>query len=310
MQRRTHVSLLVLASAALLAGCGAKDDKKNATQAAAKVNAEEITVHQVNQVLARLPGIAEADVPRVRREVLNKLVDQQLAVEQALGKKLDRQPEVMAAIDAARREILARAYFDGIIGALPKPSSEEVSKYYADNPQLFAQRRIYNLQEIVVERNDDLLPALREQVAAAKSMEDVGAWLKGKGVRFSARAGVRPAEQVPLEILAAVHALKDGQSVVVPGSQGVAAIRVLGSQSAPLDQATALPRIQQFLRNQSASKAVDSEIAQLRGKAKIELVGSFAQDAEPAAKVEPVKAVVKTEPSPAGNIEKAVGGLK
>ena len=43
---------------ALLAACGKGDDKKPASQVAARVNSEEITVHQVNNVLARNPNLA------------------------------------------------------------------------------------------------------------------------------------------------------------------------------------------------------------------------------------------------------------
>ena len=100
-----------------------------------------------------MPALASPEAaPKIRREILDKLVDQELAVEQAVEKKLDRSPEVLMAIENARREILARAYVEQITASMPKPTVDEAKKYYAENPQLFAERRIYNIQEIVTSR--------------------------------------------------------------------------------------------------------------------------------------------------------------
>lgn len=88
--KRFTLSILALSLAIGLAGCGSKDDKKPASQVAAKVNAEEISVHQINFVLSRsgAGNVTPEQAPKVRREVLEKLVDQQLAVEQAIEKSL------------------------------------------------------------------------------------------------------------------------------------------------------------------------------------------------------------------------------
>ena len=95
-------------------GCGKKDEAdtkaKAATQVAAKVNAEEITVHQVNNILARNPNVKPEAAGEAKREILNRLIDQQLAKQEAIEAKLDRSPNVMQAIEAARSEILARAH--------------------------------------------------------------------------------------------------------------------------------------------------------------------------------------------------------
>jgi EpsD family peptidyl-prolyl cis-trans isomerase len=302
---------LLAASVLLLAACGQRDDKKTATQTAARVNGAEITVHQINQLLSRVPGVTEEAAPKLRQEVLTKLIDQQLAVEQALNKKLERQPEVMAALEASKRDILARAYLDQVIAAQGKPTAEEVKKYYTDTPQLFAQRRIYTLQEISIEKNEQLLPALREKVAAAKSMEEIAGWLKDKGARFNVQSGTRPAEQIPLDMLVVLHSAREGQNVVIPGAKGIAVMHILTAPLAPVDEATALPRIQQFLGNQRGMQAVEAEMKQLRTKAKIEYLGSFAEGA--AATPAPVeKSTVPAPPAApaAGNVEKAVGALK
>ena len=92
-----------------------------APQVAAKVGTEEISVSQVNQLLRRTStaGTSPQTAQAMGREVLEKLIDQQLAVEQAKETKLDRSPDVVSQIEAARREILARAYLQQIAAGLP-----------------------------------------------------------------------------------------------------------------------------------------------------------------------------------------------
>ena len=309
MTRKFTLTVLALTLTLGLAACGSKDDKAPATQVAAKVNSEEISVHQINFVLSRSgAGAATPEqAAQLRREILEKLIDQQLAVDQAVDKKLARSPDVVMAIEAARREILSRAYFEQITAALSKPTPEEIKKYYTDHPALFSERRIFNIQEIVVPTAAKVGAQLREMISAGKPMEEIANWLKSKDIKFSGGGATRPAEQIPLELLPKVHALKDGQGLVIDGPVNVTVMRVVASQSAPFPEAAALPRVQQFLANQRASEAVAAELKQLKGKAKITYQGEFAASA-PAAPAPAAPAAVK--PDATSTIEKGVAGLK
>jgi EpsD family peptidyl-prolyl cis-trans isomerase len=244
------------------------------------------------------------------REVLEKLIDQQLAVEQATEDKLHRSPEVVAQIEAARRDILARAYMQKVAGALPKPSAEEVKKYYAEHPQLFSERRLFNIQEIVVPGAPGVAEQLRAFVAAGKPIVEIANWLKSKEIKFDGGSATRAAEQIPLERLPQIHAMKDGQSVVLESPQATTLLRVASSQSSPVAEAAALPRIEQFLTNQRASAAVADNIKQLRTAAKISYMGEFAKPAASS----PVAAPTPVASAPAADnksaIEKGVAGLK
>jgi EpsD family peptidyl-prolyl cis-trans isomerase len=307
-------ALSVLATALIfgVAACGSKDEKKPASQVAAKVNAEEISVHQINFVLTRsgAGNSSPEQAPKIRREILDKLIDQQLAVEQAVEKKLDRSPDVLMSIEAARREILARAYVEQLTGALAKPGADEAKKYFAEHPQLFAERRIYNIQEIALPAAAKVSGSLREMLAAGKPMEEIANWLKSKDIKFAGGSATRPAEQIPLDLLPKVHALKDGQGLVVDGPETTTVMRVVASQSAPVPEAAALPRIQQFLGNQRAGEAAEREFKQLKAKAKITYQGEFA---EGAATTPPPKAAAPApeQKTPANaSMEKGVAGLK
>jgi EpsD family peptidyl-prolyl cis-trans isomerase len=305
--------ICALVIAAPLTGCNDDKSGSKATQVAAKVNGAEISVHQINAVLSKANGVTNENAAQARKEILDRLIDQQIAVEQAVAKKLDRNPDVLLNIEAARRDILARAYLEQVAAAQPKAADDEVAKYYEDHPDLFAKRRVYNLQELAIQKNGTSLDELKTMVSAGKSMEEIAGWLKSKNIPARGNAGARAAEQLPLELLPKLAQMKDGQTALIDGPQQAFIMRVLASQSAPVDEATAKPRIQQFLQNQRSTKAVTEEMKKLKEAAKIELVGDFAKPAEaPAAKVEaPAPAPAASNEKPAANaIEKGVAGLK
>lgn len=114
--------VLPLMIAALVAGCGDKKEAeaggdKPASQVVAKVNGTELTVHQVNVALQRIPNLDPEQSRAASLQVVRNLVDQELAVQQALADKLDRDTAVVQAIDAARRQILAEAWMSRKVGA-------------------------------------------------------------------------------------------------------------------------------------------------------------------------------------------------
>ncbi|HEV3007516.1 MAG TPA: EpsD family peptidyl-prolyl cis-trans isomerase [Burkholderiales bacterium] len=304
--QRGFTSAAFVVCAAMVVGCGKSDDKKPATQVAAKVNSEEITVHQVNNVLARNPNIPADAAPRAKREIVERLIDQELARQRAVEKKLDRSPQVVQAIEAAKSEILARAYLQQVASAQSKPTPDEVKKYYAEHPELFSERRLYVLEEIALAPSESIVKELRAKVAKARSMQEVGEWLKAREVQYMVNRGGRAAEQIPLEMLPRLNRMKDGEMQVMEVGDRVNVVRVVASKPAPVDEAAAAPRIQQFLYNKRSNEVVAEEVKRLKGEAKIEYAGEFSG----AAAAAPAKAEAPKAEAAAPNVEKAVRGLR
>jgi EpsD family peptidyl-prolyl cis-trans isomerase len=296
--------LVVVAAVALLAGCGAKKDKA-ASQVAAKVNKEEISVHQINFVLQQQRGLRPEQADAAGKQVLDRLVDQELAVQKAQELKLERDPRVLQQIEAARREIIARAYFEKSADAAPKPSAEEVKKYYDDKPALFKERRVYSIQELAIEAPADQVGALRTQLQASKSIAEFVEFLKAKGLRFAANQAVRPAEQLPLNMLDTFAKMKDGQAMLVPAATGAQVIVLTGSKAEPVDEARAKPAIEAYLLNDARRKLIDADMKAMRAAAKIEYIGKFAEGAASA----PVAAAEVAPPVTPAAIAPASKGL-
>ncbi len=263
-----------------VAGCGKGEPKTSSTQVAAKVNADEITIHQVNSVLSRAPNVNPERADRAKREILDRLIDQQLARQQAVALKLDQTPAVVQALEAARSEILARAYLERIAAAQPKPTPAETRKYYTEHPELFAQRRVFSLEEVAFAANEDLAAALRGRIGKIKSMQEIVDWLQAQEIKVVPSQGVRAAEQLPLELLPKLQTMNDGEIQLFSASEGrYQVIRVVASRAAPVDEATAAPRIAQYLGNRRSSEAISADMKKLKAQAKIEYVGEFAAGA-------------------------------
>ncbi|MCV2357152.1 EpsD family peptidyl-prolyl cis-trans isomerase [Paucibacter sp. B2R-40] len=276
----TRLSALVAAVAVtvLLAACGGgKSDK--ASQTAAKVNKEEITVHQINFVLQRQQGLKPEQAEAASKQVLERLIEQELAVQKGQELKIDRDPKVVQQIEAAKREIIARAYVERIGDSIAKPTAEEVSKYYNEKPALFKDRRIFSLQELAIEATPDQFGAIRDKLQSSKNMAEFAEFLKTNNIRFNGNQAVRAAEQLPLAGLDAISRMKDGDSAVTQTPTGLTVLFLVGSRSQPVDEARAKPAIEAFLGNQRKSEQVQKDIKALREAAKIEYIGKFAEGA-------------------------------
>lgn len=285
---KTSRFVLATLALAMAAGCGSDKADKPATQTAAKVNKEEITVHQINAVLAQQRGVSTDQTDQAARQVLERLIDQELAVQKAAELKLDRDPKVVQAIEAAKRDIIARAYADRMGESASKPTPEEIRKYYDDNPALFRDRRVYQLQEIAIQAEPGQVDALRAKLLSSKGANEFVEHLKTTGLKFSGNQAVRAAEQVPLAVLPTLAAMKDGQMTLQPTPGGANVVVLVSSKQQPVDAERASRAIEQFLANERKRKAVSDDLKALRATAKIEYVGKYAGAAPAVGAAKPV----------------------
>lgn len=284
------VSLLGCAAlAAALAGCGqgpaapavassarapAAAEAPAAGKLAAKVNGTPISVQQLSGTGSGAAGTS-AGAGASSMQALEKIIDRELLVQKALQAKLDRDPQVIQALETSRRQLLAQAYLDRAAAAA-KSTPEEVSAFYAENPALFAQRRIYRLRELVVTASADQLELIRSEAATARDLDEIAGWLKWRNLKVGPITGAtQPAEQLPLGHLSRLASMREGEIAVFASAPGATVIQLVHAQDAPLTEQQAAPLIEQFIAGRKRLELAAAEVRRLREVATIEYVGDF-----------------------------------
>ena len=271
--------IALLMCSIVLAGCSRGAAKTDASQVVAQVNGQEISVHQINQVLRRQGGMPTEQIEPASREVLDRLVDQELAVQHAVKLKLDQDPTVMQDLGAARREVLARAYANRLADSAAKPSSEDVRRYYDANPGYFAQRKVYLLQDLQVLATAEQIEQMRETVKSAKSLNDISDYLRKQNLVTKSSQITEAPESLPAAVASRLVSMRDGQALMTPSPGGARILVIAGSKPAPINFDTATPYISRLLESERRRKAVEDGVQAMRKDGAIQLVGKFAASA-------------------------------
>lgn len=261
------IVLLVMLLA--LGGCGigeagTREAANHAGKLAARVNGTEISVQQVSGARQGAPA-----------QLLERVIDRELLVQQALEAKLDSDPKVVQAMEDARRQVLAQAWLERA-AAKVKTTPEEVSAFYAANPALFAQRRIYRLRELGVTIAPDQIEQVRAEAANSRDLDEVSGWLKWRGLKVGPVTGAtQAAEQLPLGYLPTLSRMREGEIAVFPSALGAVVVQLVQAQDEPLGEEQAAPLIAQFLAGRQKLELAEAEAKRLRAAAHIEYVGDF-----------------------------------
>ena len=257
-------ALSFLMFAAALAGCDRVAADRADPQLVARVNGIEISARQIRTGGA--PSVAQA---------VEKVIDRELLVQKALEAGLERDPLVKDSIDNARRQVLAQAYLERAAGARAAPSREEVRAFYAENPALFAERRVYRMRELLVSASAEMIDVLRAQAARTADLDELAAWLKTRNARFSAATETQPAEQLPLAFLPQLARMKSGEIAVFATPLGASVVQLIHAEDAPLGAEQAQALIEQFLAGRKRLEIAAAEVKRLRSSARIEYVAQF-----------------------------------
>jgi peptidyl-prolyl cis-trans isomerase, EpsD family len=245
--------------------------KKNTTapsQVLAQVGNSEISLLQ----LQRVYDITQTTKPSdsIRKEMTDKLINRELAVQQALANKLDQHADVMLQLEEARRDVLALAYAKHIAATAAKPSDNDTAHYYNQHPELFSQRKIFQLNEITLSNNVPKFAEIKAILAKGTSLNQFKSWLQEQKIPFNSQNVIRAAEQLPIEALPKLNQAKLGDQQFFESPRGLIVYTISNTQTSPITWEQAKPIIFDYLTKQAGKLAVNNELDHLRRITKIQ----------------------------------------
>jgi len=235
-----------------------------AADVVAKVNGHTIT----EKDLEAYAQIHNQALDKHREVLVNAMITEEIAVQEALKQKLDKNPEVVAEIDQQRRTILASALVQGYLDKHPVTDKEMQDVY--DREVANADHTEYKARHILLESKD----AADAVIAELKKGADFAELAKSKSTGPSAKDGGDlgwfGAGQMVKPFAEAAAKLKKGEYTKEPVQTqfGWHVIKLEDTRQAEVPSFEQLkPRIARLLQNER----VKTYLAELRAGAKVDL---------------------------------------
>jgi EpsD family peptidyl-prolyl cis-trans isomerase len=259
--RRWRIAAIgcMLAAAALLAGCGKKQEAQAVVgQVIAHVGPDDVTQQELDNEL-RLAGIpADKRTDALVKAALARVIERKYLVQQALAGKLDREPTVHLDILRAREQILAGAFVQrDLASKMSTISKNEIDSYIQGHPEQFDQRKLFQIEQISFVPPKDV-EALTAATKDDKTLDQVAAQLDQMNIKFSRGTATLDGATLPPAMLKTLDARKPDDVFFIRSRGSGSFFKVTSVDTKPLtgDQAT-----------EFAKREVRSEIARKSAEA-------------------------------------------
>jgi peptidyl-prolyl cis-trans isomerase C len=251
----------IAALAIALASCGGHSKREPTGQVAAVVDGQEITVRDVQFELAMLPKGDAAARKAAEKAALQSIVVRKLIARAAEQQEIDKTPEFALEKKRAEELALAKGFQDRLVKNVPAPTPDEVNQFIAANPNVFAERKIFIVDQISFRPPSE--PNFPAQLQPLKTMADIEGLLNARGIPF--RRGVDRIDATAFDpvVVNQIVALPPGEVFVVPVRDMFLVNVIQATQVAPLTGAAATVYARDLLQRQRINGAMSKTLQQI-----------------------------------------------
>jgi EpsD family peptidyl-prolyl cis-trans isomerase len=178
---------------------------------------------------------------------------------------LHETPELSQALRNIQRRVLAESFMRTKLEAAPKPMEFQVNRVISSRPELFTERQVFQIRELLL--TPDAMLAVEEikLEAGRMSADQLEAFIRSRQWGALARTNWRGPEQLSERLYSLIRELENGKSTVItPSREGEPMVVVtrLASRPDPIDPADAKAGVYELIaaqiQNQTAQELIDS----------------------------------------------------
>ena len=259
------ISLLFLCSAC---------DRKAEGQTIAVINDDEITASELNAELAGANLPKDADKSQARSRTLQALIDRRLLAAQARADGLDRTPEFISRERRVKEDLLIGMLVSRQMATSKLPVEAEIAAIQARQPQSFAEREIWSLEQLQYETPRSA--TVGGKILQSKTLDEIARTLTESGVQFQRGRNQINTSLIPADMYPRLDALALGEPFIVPNGVRSLASVIVSREPAPLVGPAARTEAVGLIRRQSSKQLLEKRLKDLRQSAKIEYKEGFA----------------------------------
>ena len=112
------------------------------------------------------------------------------------------------------------------------PAPEQVKQYVAQHPELFANHKVYVVDQVRMAPTND--PKLLADLKPLNTLEDIGKLLSQRGIRFEVGRGTMDSISMGSQVVAQVEKLPPNEIFVLPINNTLTANKIVESKLIPV----------------------------------------------------------------------------
>lgn len=170
MNSTLHTRIAGLAVFAILSLAGASTMAQDADKPVATVNGKPIKQSTMDMALRQATAQGNADTPQLREAIRNQLIARELFAQEAAKQNLDKDAEVLAVTEEAKRTAMVNKYLRGQIK--PPQITEEQAKAHYDQMKGAMGAKDYKLRVIMLP-NDQRAKEVHGQIVKGKDFAEM-----------------------------------------------------------------------------------------------------------------------------------------